>query len=284
MNTGVSRRALLSALGTGIAGTAGCLRLDAPAEDGGTGGGTGTEDTGTDDGTAADLEPIFSDVGLIRGPDVYDDLQTDIDAVGQGGELFFGIRYQVPVYDGSVQYEMASRLLDEDGEAVDTESFENNLSSDADGEYDSREAWIRYDTEVLDLQQGTYRGEFRLTETTTGASTGPETVAVDLVEPLRGEEVELVDRQGPDRVAVDQSFATTVEFRNVSQRDSTLVTDISLRPEGSDAAEFVESFRTNLPAGEPASHEWEMSITGTGTYTVRLDAVDISWPVDVVEN
>jgi len=274
----MDRRAYLTALGAAAAAVSGCSEADS------TGTGNGGTATPTEAGTPTpeqpDPTPTVTDAGLLLDRDEYATL-GDIDSVGQGGPLVVGVEYDLPASEGSARGLVETRILDDDTR-LDTNTQAVDVV--ADGDSVDRRAWFAFDT--TDWEQGSYTAEVLVNSDSYG-TTASEAVAFDVVEPLGEGEAEMYIAEFPDDVEAGETFDWTLGFRNLTDRDSSVVSGIvTLKSAGADPAALDIAYRENVPAGESVTVEEEdISLGYPGTYTyaiARLDA-EVSFTIQPEE-
>jgi len=279
----MDRRAYLTALGAAVAAVSGC------SEGNGTGTPTQTE---TADGTPTPTErttataqrpdptPSVTDAGLLLDRGEYATL-GDVDSVGQGGPLVVGAEYDLPVSGGSARGLVETRVFDSDGARLDTSTTEVDVV--ADGDSVDRRAWFAFDT--IDWGQGSYTAEVLVTVDSYGTTASTE-VAFDVVEPLGEGEVEMYIADFPDDAVAGEEFDWTLGFRNLTDRDSSLVTDtVTFDPAGRESVTLSSEKRKNIPANEEILDESEIGVPYADSYTYRLTEVgaEVSFSVGAPE-
>jgi hypothetical protein len=263
----MDRRAYITALGAALAAVSGCSDGDSTQT-------TGTP-TGSPESTGqpSDQTPRVTDAGLLLDRGQYDDLQDDIEGVGQGGELIVGVEYDLPVSDGAARGLVEIRVVDdEDGEvAVRTAEIDRVVGDDS--EFDSRQSYAVFDT--TSWETGSYIAEVLVNDEGHGTTASTE-VPVDVVEPLGAGEVELRLAEFPDEVLAGEPFDWTLGFRNLTDRDSSVVTDtVTIDPARKEPAELDIERRENVPVGEEILVEQEgLRFSHQGSYTYRIDELD----------
>ncbi|MBX0286990.1 hypothetical protein [Haloarcula salinisoli] len=270
------RRAYLTALGAAAAAVSGCSEGDST--------GTATTTDTAADGTATPTErgtatpeqpdpdptPSVTDAGLLLDRGEYATL-GDIDSVGQGGPLVVGVEYDLPASEGSARGLVETRVFDDQGTRLETNTTEVDVV--ADGDSVSRRAWFAFDT--IDWEQGSYTAEVLVNSDSYGTTASTE-VAFDIVEPLGEGEAEMFLAEFPDDAVARENFDWTLGFRNLSDRDSSVVTGIvTLDPAGADPVALDSPYRENVPAGGAIQVEkTDFGINRPGTYTYEIARID----------
>lgn len=278
----MDRRAYLTALGTAAAAVSGCSEGDSTetADDTATADGTPTE-AGTATPEQSDPTPTVTDAGLLLDRGEYATL-GDIDSVGRGGPLVVGVEYDLPASEGSARGLVETRVLDDSGTRLDTSTAEVDVV--ADGDSVSRRAWFDFDT--IDWERGSYTAELLVNSDSYGTTATTE-VAFDVVEPLGEGEVEMYLAEFPNDPVAGENFDWTLGFRNLSDRDSSVVSGIvTLDPAYSDPVALDSPYRENVPAGEAVQVEkTDFRINRPGTYTYSIARVDaeVSFSLGVPE-
>jgi hypothetical protein len=270
----MDRRAYLTALGAAAAAISGCSEGDGTGTENGT---ATTDGTPTAAATQSDPRPTVTDAGLLLDQGEYATL-GDIDSVGQGGLLVVGVEYDLPASEGSARGLVETRILDDDGNRLDTNTSEVDVVADDDSV--SRRAWFSFDT--FDWEPGSYTAEVLVNADSYGTTASTE-VAFDVVEPLGEGEAEMFLAEFPDEAVAQENFDWTLGFRNLTDRDSSIVTGIvTLDPAGADPVALDSPYRENVPAGEAIEVEkTDFRINRPGTYTyeiARLDA-DVTFTI-----
>ncbi|MDS0281864.1 hypothetical protein [Haloarcula onubensis] len=269
----MDRRAYLTALGAAAAAVSGCSEGD----------GTGTANqTKTADGTPTVTEqatpateqpeptPSVTDAGLLLDRGAFDGL-GDIDSVGQGGLLVVGVEYDLPVDDGSARGLAEAGVRDSDGTELSTDTEDVDAVVTDDSEYHSDRSWFAFDTASWD--QGSYTAEVLVNAEGYGTSASTE-VPVDIVEPLGPDEVEMYLAEFPDDAVAREEFTWTLGFRNLSDRDSSVVTDtVTFDHAGDEPITISSATRENVPANDETLVESDIRVPYSGAYTYRLPAV-----------
>ncbi|WP_276249403.1 hypothetical protein [Haloarcula rara] len=280
----MDRRTYLTALGAAAAAVSGCSEGD------------GTETatrTSTTDGTPTPTEratataqqpdptPSVTNAGLLLDKGEYTSL-GDIDSVGQGAPLVVGVEYDLPASGGSARGLVETRVFDDEGARLDTNTREVNVV--ADGDSVSRQAWFAFDT--TDWTMGDYTAEVLANSEEYDTSISTE-VAFDIVEPLGAGEAEMYIEEFPDDAVAGEPFDWTLGFRNRTDRDSSVVTDtVTLDPARADSVEVDFSYHENVPAnGEIQVERDDIRINRPGTFTYRIDEIDdeVSFSIDPPE-
>ncbi|WP_277542198.1 hypothetical protein [Haloarcula laminariae] len=264
----MDRRTYLTALGATVAAVSGCSEGNSTETPDGD---TAADGTPTERETSQpDPAPTVTDAGLLLDRGEYDSL-GDVDSVGRGAPLVVGVEYDLPASGGSARGLAEARIFDADGTRLDTST--NEVDVVADGDSVSRRAWFSFGT--ADWELGSYTAEVVVNSENYGTSTSTE-VAAELVEPLGEGEVEMAIAEFPDDAAAAEEFDWTLEFRNLSDRDSSVVTDtVTVGPVGADPVDLDISYRETVPAGGATQVERAaVRINYPGTYTYRIDALD----------
>jgi len=259
----MDRRAYLTALGATAAAVSGCSE----------GNSTGTENDpateSTDPTPTPKPTPQVADAGLLVDRGEYAALDRSIEGVGQGGELIVGVEYRMPVSGGSVNGLVEVRVLDDAGERVDTSTAEVDAVSD--GDSSDREVWFAFDT--ADWERGSYTAAVLVNAEAYGTTTATE-VPFEIAEPLGEGEVEMRLVEFPDDAVAGEEFTWTLGFRNLSDRDSSLVTDtVTFDPARQESMTISSETRENIPANEEILVENEIAVPYADSYSYRLAEV-----------
>jgi len=267
----MDRRAYLTALSAAAAAVSGCSDGGSTATTTGTaadGTATPTEQAPVED--PPDPAPTVTDAGLLLDRGEYASL-GDIDSVGQGGPLVVGVAYDLPASGGSARGLVETRVSDGDGAELDTNTREVDIV--ADGDSVSRRAWFAFDT--IDWDQGSYTAEVLVNSEGYGTTASTE-VPFDIVEPLGAGEAEMYIADFPDEAVAGEEFDWTLGFRNLSDRDSSVVSAIvTLDPAMGDSVALDIPYRENVPAGESITVErTDIRVSQSGTYTYAIGRLD----------
>jgi hypothetical protein len=286
----MDRRAYLTAVGSGLALFAGCSD-SAGEEQTGTATRTATETpTATPEPTPESTPtpepeptPTVTDAGLLANQGEYSELDSDIDGVGQGGTLFVGTEFEMPVSNGSVSGFVEVTVYDSTDSEVATNSVDIGATAE-DRQRQSRQAWLSFETESWAL--GEYTAEVVINSDDYGTTSTARSVAFDVVEPLDEGEVEIERADPSDQIFVDEDVTIEFTVTNVSDRDSSLLTDFpTIEYETGESAELDVIYIENLPAGESETvRTTEISFNVAGTYTFRLSEQDAEFTFTVEEN
>lgn len=213
-----------------------------------------------------------------------DVLTKQFDAVGKGAQAIIGFRHETEVHDGTFDITEQVGVFGPDGNRVDLQRFDDEQLLDADGPREWEHA-LRFDTATWDL--GDYRYEVVIRDNVTEKVSETASGRFEVTEPLGREEASLLSVDDPDTVAVDDDYSSTLELKNQSGRDGSVVTKLSTKyKSSSDWYTYTDTKLTvNLPAG--GANTWEsapVSFDVPGTIQFRLDAIDEVWEVEVTDN
>lgn len=239
--------------------------------------------TSTPTPTEKPVAPEISYLNLLSVWDEYGDvLDNRVNAVGAGANAVIGLRYSLPVHDGKSEEFVQVTVYHNGPSVASRKANETRIS----GEGTTEETWERwFGIETADWDVGTYTAEAIVRDEISGRNSAPMEVEFEVVDPLRANEVELIRVETPPSIQKGEQTSFTLHLKNVSDRDSSIVSTISARYEDGEWQSVNEDkFRLNIPAGE--SRIWEsgeFSFDYAGTYEYRLDSVDTSWTLTVSE-
>jgi len=170
-----------------------------------------------------------------------------------------------------------------DGDRVDMKQDSDEQLVDAEG----RQQWehaLYFD--IADWEQGEYSYEVLIRDNVLEKVSGTAEGEFEVNEPLGPQEATISNIEGPDAIATGEDYTFTLEFSNVSDRDSSVVSPISVKYERANEWQTSDgnSLFCNVSAGE--SNTWESDETSfdtTGTVQFRIDAIDETWSIDVAE-
>lgn len=204
-----------------------------------------------------------------------------IDAVGRGDDAVLAFEFDIAEHDGEVNIRAQITIEDSSGRLVDDFTDYESRLVDADGSVTMEWAYL---TPARDWSTGTYTAEVLVQDTTTGETSGAASHKFDVVEPLGEGEAEVYYAE-PDTVTESETFDVEVGLRNISDRDSSVVSDISYRENTQEGWKIWEreAIALTIPGGN-AERTWRdsgWSISDSGDYQFRFDAIDDDFVVDV---
>lgn len=268
----MDRRAYLTTLGA--AAVSGCSGGDSTATVTETP--SGTVSTATDgpttptEQTEPDPTPSVTDAGLLLERGRHATL-GDIDSVGQGGPLVVGVEYDLPASGGSARGLVEVRVRDTDGTEQVTDSIERDAVVAGDSEFSSEKSWFAFET--ADWEQGSYTAEVLVHSESYGTTASTE-VSAEVVEPLGEGEVEMYLAGLPDDAVAGEEFDLALGFRNLTDRDSSLVTDtVTFDPARRESVTISSEKRKNIPANDQLLAKTTIGVPYPGSYTYRLREV-----------
>lgn len=198
-------------------------------------------------------------------------------AFGAGAPVLIGSRHRLPTADGKVDATVQCTIYDS-GEEIATDALEITELVDTAGPWRNE---AMFDFEADRFERGTYSAEILLHEDRFGTRARTDPIEFEIVDPLTAGEVEIVEINHPDPITANEPFWIDVVYKNVSDRDSSIVSDYSLRRNLGDWVAGDEPWVENLAAG--AEYTWER--TGMklprGEYTERLDGLDLTWSFEI---
>ncbi len=241
---------------------------------------TTTEPTPTT--TSEPEAPEITASSLLTGwQDFGDVLDEQVSGVGKGANAIVGFRYQANIIDGSVDTTEQVRVFGPDDNRVGLEEATDDQLVDGEGRQDWEHA-LYFDTASWDL--GDYSYEVLVRNNATGEVSDTAEGTFSVVEPLGPQEATISGIDAPDSIATGETYSFTLEFSNVSDRDSSIVSPISAKYESvsewSSASD--DPIWCNVAEGE--SNTWtsgEVTYDTPGTIEFRIDAIDETWTVTV---
>jgi hypothetical protein len=239
--------------------------------------------TPTPSPTPEPRSPQVLDTGLLSHYDEYGDvLENQVSAVGAGSTATIGLRYTLPIHDGQSKEFVQVTIYDEES-SIDSQSAEDTNLSDEGSEVDSWERWFDFDT--TDWELGTYTAEAIVRDEVTGKNSSVQEAEFEVVSPFEPDEIELTDVSQPPKIETGGRVTFSWTFRNRSERDSSIVSSISARYEGSQWYSVSDTlFQLNIPAGETRTFEGDpTTFDRAGTYEYRFDDIGAIWEVTVSE-
>jgi len=296
----MDRRAYLTALGAAAAAVSGCSEGDStgtansPATANDTATPTGTERsatateqppaTATEESATptSDPEPNAVDSGLLLEPGSFTSF-AGIDSIGKGGPLVVGTVVELPVSDGSARGLVEARVLDSQGTELTRTSQDIDTVAETDSEFQRERVWFAFGSALWEL--GDHTVEFLVNSEDYGTTTATE-VPFEVVEPLGPDEASLRLVEFPRNVTADESFDWVLGVRNLTDRDTSLVTDtVTAVRARDDPVEVDQRFRRNIPAGEEIRLDLGSTLDYAGSYTYSLGGIDdeVTFVVDSPE-
>jgi hypothetical protein len=207
-----------------------------------------------------------------------DVIENPTSAFGSGALVSIGSRHELPVVDGKLGATVQCNIYDGDERIEEETSETSKLVDPADTQ--KEEVVFRFD--IQGMGKGTYGAEIIAQDDRFGTRARSNRIEFDIVGPLTAGEVEVVEVDHPASITAEEPFWLDVVFKNVSDRDSSIVSDHSLRRNLGDWATADTKLGENLAAGEEFT--WErtgIELPRRGEYTERLDGLDLTWSFDV---
>lgn len=243
---------------------------------------TPTETTTTTETTTSVPTPTITDAALLTHWSEFGDVKTNtVSAVGQGGNAILGWRYSLPIHDGKAQESFQITITDQNGNQITQQTGTDTHLTNETGT-DTWERWARFDTS--EWQTGTYTATILVRDEISGENSQQTTVDFTLNTPLGPDEATLKSAE-PKSVTVGTQFRNTLTLANTSTRDSSIVSSVSVQYNDSDWRTLNDSeFTLNLPANGTRTHTGSpTSFQRAGTYTIRLDAINETFTIEVTE-
>jgi len=232
--------------------------------------------------TSEPAAPEITDSSLLTGWGAFGDtLDKQVTGVGQGASAIIGFRYEANVIDGSIDITEQVSVHGPDDNRVGLEESTDTQLVDGEG----RQYWehaLSFDTSSWELGDHSY--EVLVRNNATGEVSGTAEGSFSVVEPLTDQDATISGVDAPDSVSTGEPYAFTLEFANVSDRDSSIVSSLSVKYESSSewSTWTEDPIWCNVAEGE--SNTWssgEVSWDTPGTLEFRVDAIDETWTVDV---
>lgn len=226
--------------------------------------------------------PEIEAVNMISGwREAGDVVDNEVDAFGRGATVVAGATVELPVRDGAV--DVSYRLsVYKDGEKVDEQiANPSRTSTDATGTI-TREFSL-HSSNTAGWELGTYDAAFALGDDITGQIVGDDDLGFTLNEPLTDDEAQLVTTDVPSDITAGESFDYSLTLRNDADRDSSLVSNLSVREEGSDQwADTGADVHVSIGSDrERRITLRDTTIGRAGTYIVRLDSIGDTFTIEV---
>ncbi len=208
-----------------------------------------------------------------------------VDGTAAGSPTWLGYGADLPVHDGRVEadYELTVRNEAGDVAVSHTTSTATTVSGSGDAYSDDKVGALGPGT----LSEGTYTAQVSVTDRVAGTTDGPATTTVSVVEPLDRAEADITF-EGIDRVDGWSSVAMKWAVTNTSDRDSGVVTGLSVKPDGAADNRYQSIQATigfDVPAGVERTYRsegWNFEIfENVDEVTFRFDAYNFSWTVPV---
>lgn len=185
-----------------------------------------TEETPTSTSTQTpEPEPSFVQANPVTGWETHGDVIDNYTrAFGNGGNVFLASRQEVPIVDGKVDTTVQCDLYDGD-ERIDRELTEvTELIDEPDGYTNETGFWFSPER----FERGTYGAEIIVQDNHLGNRVRTNRIEFDIVDPLVSHEVAIVERDIPDTIVAGEPFSYEVVIENVSDRDSSIVSEMEV--------------------------------------------------------
>lgn len=206
-----------------------------------------------------------------------------MESVGAGGRAIIGTRYSIAVHDGKSEEFVQMTIYGEDS-SIDSNSVSESRLSDGKVEADEYERWMAFETDGWEKES--YTAEVIVRDEISGKNSDTSRTEFDVVQPLRSSEVTLESVEKPPNIKTGEPFRIKLKLRNTSNRDSSIVTPISIRYENNEwrSSGARDKMRFNIPARTTRTFETgEVAYDYAGEYDVRYDDVDVSLSFTVSE-
>lgn len=203
-----------------------------------------------------------------------------ISAVGRGAGLPVAARFDVWAHGGTVDTTRQVRAYDGNSRvAIQSDTTETVAEGSG---YREWEAWVNLDT--TGWGYGQFDGDYLVRDNVLDETSQAAEWSVEVVEPLTGTDASLVSYNGPRTVRVGERFSYSLEMRNNTSRDSSVVSTLSVRTTGYDWTTATETRSFNIPARSTVVFDVEdVSLSTAGTFEYRIDTIGDTWSVTVEE-
>lgn len=271
------RRNLLVAMG-GLTALAGCSSSDSSGTDQ-----NSTTQTTTPEQLSDGLRegiPEIEQLNLVpKYGDYGDVVGNEIESVGQGGVAVVAFRYKMPVHDGKTE-EFIETSIYHNGSSFDSKTRTDEDLVDVENGAITYERSEPFETENWDT--GTYSAEVIARDEISNKNSKSQTIEFEILEPLGAGDAEVTSVETPPNVQKGDDVSFTVNLKNNTSRDNSIVSPISVRYENGEWNSFDEKLRLNIPAGGTGEYEPAGgSYSAEGTFEYRLDAIDETWSITV---
>lgn len=229
--------------------------------------------------------PNIADTSLLyEWTEFGDVLDKQFSAVGKGAQAIVGFRYQAEVHDGTADYTEQVRIFGPDGNRIDMQQSRDEQLVSGEG-YQEWEHALYFDTTTWDF--GSYEHEVLIRDNITDKVSETSTGEFQVNRPLGPDEGVLWSIDHPNPVAVDEDYSFTLELGNQADRDGSVVTSLSSKYQSDDEWYTYPNTTVAVNVATQRTNTWastSISFNYTGTVRFRLDELDETWEVDVIEN
>lgn len=223
-------------------------------------------------------EPTAVQTNPVMAWDEYGDVEAErTSAFGAGAPVVIGSRHRLPTVDGKVDATLQCNVY-EGEEQLSKDTLEITELVDTAGPW-AHEAIFVFESETF--ERGSYSAEVLLRDDRFGTRVRTDPIEFEIVDPLTSGEVEIIEVDHPDPIKANEPFSMDIVLKNVSDRDSSIVSDHSVRRNLGEWTNFDDTRTANIAAGAEFVWErtdWELP---RGEYTERLDALDLTWSFEV---
>lgn len=236
--------------------------------------------TPTESPTPSPKPPVIDQVNPVtRWQGFGDVIDNSIESVGQGGYVRIGGRYRIWTHGGTVGQTVGAQIYNADGNRVGQQQRSDESLTDKDGH-----AWYEWTLQFQSTtwSKGEYSGTYIVRDDRLDRTSERVSYDLQIVDPLEGNEAEIVSYDGPDTVEINESFNYTLTLRNNANRDSSIVSDMSVSQDGGAYRPAGQTFRVNIPAGQTV--EWPItgaSLSQYGELSFRINDIEDEWSITV---
>lgn len=224
--------------------------------------------------------PTIETVNLVtRWDDFGDATANEISVAGVNSQVVVAFGYQIDIHDNrhdiTKQIEI-NRITPGGQSRVYLDSSPDNQLTESSG----LQSW---EGSFVADSNGWERGEYEATviirDEVTGKTSNAGKAKFDLTRRLDASEVKLSKLESPGTITTGEKMRFTLHIENTSDRDGSIISPVSVKSDDFDWRTYPdETFRLDIKSG--STSEWksgEISFDEEGTYSFRLDAVDIQW-------
>lgn len=231
-------------------------------------------------------EPSIETVSLVSGYTEFGDAaENEIDAIGAGAPAIIAYQFGAAVHDGQLDVTEQVRIREKSsGRRIAMTEHTSDQLVDATGYQTWENAQLIDDARSWD--RGEYEAEVIARDNAMGANSSPATASFSVMAPLGPGGARIASVDAPDTVSTGERYDYALALENTGGRDGSVVSSLSARHETADQWQTTEDLTVVETLGQGDTGTWAGYYTGfssPGTVVMRLDAIDETWRVDVVE-
>jgi len=227
-------------------------------------------------------DPEVQAVNLVyRWEEFADAVDNAIDASAPGMPILIAFRYTANVSGGKSEVTEQVEVRNSDGRRVGSKISDTRALTDRPGENVWEHALF---LRTAGWERGTYTASVIIRDQVTGQGSEKKETEFELRRPLFGRDVSVVSVDAPRTVRVGEPYSFTITMRNESARDGGFRSTMSARGERSDWRKFSTPLELALPS--EGTNRWqsgEVSFDTTGELTYRIDELNYTWNLDIME-